>query len=237
MTDNNSPFEETLANAVLDLPREFFIENTRFQLWQPTLGVSILAERKISSLNIDRQTLKETPAIEALRLASLEKEKLSQLIALHTVRDKAVLNDSRRMKGIASRLAALDDGELAQLFLLILSMPDVSTLLRETGLTQEHQKQSEIARIKNKDGRSISFGGKTIFGTLIDTACAKYGWTKDYVVWGIDLTSLRMMLADSVNSVYLSDEELKQVKLDSGSLQKFGMTKEDIEKLKTMDWS
>ena len=40
------------------------------------------------------------------------------------------------------------------------------------------------------------FGGKTIWGTLIDAACERYGWTFDYVVWGISYNNLTLMLKD-----------------------------------------
>lgn len=88
---------------------------------------------------------------------------------------------------------------------------------------------------KNSSSNNQSFGGKTIFGSLIDIACKTYGWTKKYVVWGIDLISLRMMLADTVNSVYLSDDEAKALGLTAHPKEVYGMTPEDIAKLKAMD--
>lgn len=83
----------------------------------------------------------------------------------------------------------------------------------------------------------MSFCGKTIYGTLIDAACAKYGWTKEYVVWGIDLLSLRMMLADAINTVYLSDEDMKALSISNTKHEVYGMTQDDINRLKAMDWS
>ena len=36
---------------------------------------------------------------------------------------------------------------------------------------------------------SIAFGGKSIWGTLIDAACERYGWSYQYVLWGISYSN------------------------------------------------
>lgn len=234
MLNIKPPFEETLADAVLDLPREFFINEDRFELWTPTLGVSILAERRISLLGIDHSVLSSNPSLESLRICSIEKAKVSELIALHTFRNFKDLSNFKILKERSVIFSQLEEKELAQLFLLILSFPNAQTLIQESGLSKDQEKQAQIAKYKNKDGHSISFGGKTLYGIVIDAACNRYGWTKEYVVWGIDLVSLRMMLADSINSVYLNDEEIKALHINSTSNQVFGMSKDDIEKLKEL---
>ena len=52
------------------------------------------------------------------------------------------------------------------------------------------------------------------------------------MVWGIDLISLRMMLADSINSIYLSDEDMKQCGVVASDKDRIGMSKDDFAKLK-----
>lgn len=231
---NKPSLDEALSDSVLDLPREFFIGEDRYVIWNPTLGVSILAERRLANININQAALSKNPGLEALRLVSMEKEKICELISLHTFRDFADLSNSNRLSERSNIFHQLNKKELAELFLLVLSFPNASTLIQESGLANEQERQAEIAKYKNKDGHSVTFGGKTIYGMLIDAACNRYGWNKEYVVWGIDLVSLRMMLADSINSVYLNDDEMKALNINSTSNQKFGMTKEDIEKLKEL---
>ena len=70
-----------------------------------------------------------------------------------------------------------------------------------------------VVQAKKKDKGSIVFGGKSQFGALLDFAFERYGWTKEYVVWGIDYPTLRMALSDRVTSVYVSDEEWKRIPL------------------------
>ena len=58
---------------------------------------------------------------------------------------------------------------------------------------------------------SLSFCGKSTYGTLIDWACQRYGWSMEYVVWGISYANLQMLMADSITSVYLSEVERKKL--------------------------
>lgn len=88
---------------------------------------------------------------------------------------------------------------------------------------------------KSRHGHNKTFGGKTIYGLLIDAACKNYGWTKEYAVWGIDVISLRLMLADSINSVYLSDEDLKHLHIPSGDVLDAGNAENTAEIL-AMNW-
>jgi hypothetical protein len=64
-----------------------------------------------------------------------------------------------------------------------------------------------------KDNGSLTFGGRSIYGQLIDRACERYGWTVEYVVWGISYANLTLMLADQQTSIYLTEDELKKAKI------------------------
>ena len=236
---NKDNLNETLADAVMNRPREFFIDHQRYCLWPLSLGMSLMIERHLAALGIDDNLLAKNPAMEAMRLASGKRAEVCYILAILSLRKYSELSNTqtitRRSNVFESKLS---DDELAQLLLIALSEPKAETLISLSGIANEQKEQARIAQHKNRDGHTLTFGGKTIYGTLIDAACSKYGWAKEYVVWGIDLVSLRMMLADSVNSVYLSDEEMKALGISATHQQKFGMTPEDIAKLKAMDcWS
>lgn len=230
---------ETLADAVIDRPREFFIGNRRFCLWSPSLGMSMMISRHLKALEIDCKVLSINHSMESLRLVSSKRDTVCYILSIMSFRRYSDFCDSSKLKERAEFFSShLDDSELARLFLLAVSEPTAEMLIRLSGIDKEQLEQSRIARHKNKDGHTITFGGKTIYGSMIDIACRTYGWTKEYVVWGIDLLSLKLMLADNINSVYLSDEDLSALGLrNSGSSEVYGMTPEDIAKLKAMDWS
>lgn len=230
---NKLHLEETLADAVLNRPQEFFIGDKRYELHSPTLGMSILIDRLMKGLDIHQTALIENPGLESLRLCSISKDTVCSILSIYALHDYDKLCDSKGRRGIEEELKKLSTEELASLFLFVLTAPNAETLISLSGLVKEQERQAKIAKYKNKDGHTQTFGGKTLYGILIDTACAKYGWTKEYVVWGIDLISLRMMLADAISSVYLSDEEIKAigVKNPSGKIINIA-TQEDVDRIK-----
>ena len=109
----------------------------------------------------------------------------------------------------------LSEEELATILVLILTSDNMDTFLRHFGIDKENTERKRIAKVK-KDNSSISFGGNSTYGTMIDFACQRYGWTFDYVVWGISYINLRMLMADAITTVYLSSDEMKQLGI-SGS--------------------
>ena len=100
------------------------------------------------------------------------------------------------------------------------------------------RKVAEAKKKAQKSQNDFSFGCKSIYGTLIDTACERYGWSYDYVMWGISLINLQLMLADRMQNIYLTDDEKKKV---SAGLLDGGETinaddKANMEKILSMNW-
>lgn len=229
----------TLADAVLNRPREFSIGERKFRIFLPSLGVSILAQRTLSNIGVNAENMLNNPALESLRVIKSKRKETCTYIALHTFRRYSEFCKYELIEERTDFLDKhLDDDELVQLLTVVMTLPRVESLIVDLELDKEQKKQAEIASYKNKDGHNLTFGGKSIYGTLIDAACSKYGWTKEYVVWGIDLLSLRMMLVDAINSVYLNDEELKDLRLSKNHTDRIDMNNpEDMARIKAMDWT
>lgn len=224
---------EALADAVMDRPREFFIGKKRFCLYSPSLGVSLMLSRHLATLSLDEQMLNVNPSLECLRLVSQHKPTVCYILAILSYRRYRDLCESQKLKRLAEYYGSkLSDEEIAQLFLLVMNEHKAESFIELSGLREEQEEQVKIAKLKNKDGHTLTFGGKTIYGALIDNACKAYGWSKEYVVWGIDLVSLKMILADSITSLYLSDKEAEELHTGRGKDEIFGMNAEDFEKLK-----
>lgn len=62
-------------------------------------------------------------------------------------------------------------------------------------------------------GSSRAIGGRSLWGGLLDVACAKYGWTLHYVLWGISYLNLQMMLIDAITIDY-NDENSNVIDAD-----------------------
>ena len=41
--------------------------------------------------------------------------------------------------------------------------------------------------------------------------CERYGWTFDYVLWGVSWANVRLMLTDAINIDYKSDDKSADV--------------------------
>lgn len=229
---------EALADAVMDRPREFFIGKQRFEQWSPSLGMSLMLERHLSALGIDSELLVKNPSMEAMRLVSSKRIECCRILAILSTRERRHFDRSKWVERRARFFSrSLSDEDIAQLLLLSMSEPKAETLISLSGVAKEQEEQARIVKHKNKDGHTLSFGGKTIFGSLIIPACETLKCLPSDVVWGMSLTQLQMSLADKINTVYLSDEDMKSLGISSTQKQKFGMTPEDIAKLKAMDWS
>lgn len=228
---------EALADAVMDRPREFFINDKRFSLWSPTLGMSLMLSRHFEELGIDESILKKNPSMEALRLASTEKDKVCTILSIYSFRTFHDLSNSKKISRRANFFKQqLDAMELSQLLLLILSEPKVETLISLSGIEDEKTTQSKIAKIKQDKTNTLLFGGRTIYGSLISPAMSSLHISFHDVVWGISLVNLRLLLADTMSSVFLSDEEAKSLGSSNEKKEKYGMSQADFESLRQMNW-
>ena len=227
---------EALADAVMDRPREFFIDNRRFCLWSPTLGMSIMLSRNIAELGINQNIMNANPTVEALRIVNNDPEKVCRILAIHTLKSFRLLSNTRKIEERTNYfLSKLTLKELSGLLISVLNEPTAETLISLSGLDKQREKQAQIAQVKKDKSHSLTFGGLTYYGSLIAPAMSTLHLSFHEVVWGISLVNLRMLLADTVNSVFLSDEEAKSLGMASHSTETYGMTPEDIAKLMAMD--
>ena len=93
-----------------------------------------------------------------------------------------------------------------------LSGDNTEEFIKHFGIDKERLERNRIAAVK-KDNSSVTFGGNSTYGTLIDFACQRYGWTMDYILWGISYANLKMLMADAITTVYLSEDERKKLNI------------------------
>jgi hypothetical protein len=103
----------------------------------------------------------------------------------------------------------LQPDEIMSLLIIAITNNRVGEFLKQSGIEKDGEKIRKVASYKKND--TPMFGGKTLFGQLIDPACERYGWSYEYVVWGISYAALTALMADKVTSIILTDEEKKNV--------------------------
>lgn len=235
--DKEKQLELDIADTIIDRPKGFSVGRRHFYLYPVTLGKVYLQKRIIENLEINKELIQTNPYAEALRLIETKREDCCLLIAYHTLQTKDDVLSNRKVtirKNIFMR--EMDNEDIATLMLACLMYDKTLLFIQYFGIDKEQERMSEV--IKAKDNKnSFSFGGKSIYGTIIDAACERYKWTYDYVVWGISYTNLQMLLKDYVKSVYLTDDEMKSAHLNNTSAMIDGNDKDAVmNTIKNMNW-
>ena len=213
--DDKKDIERYLEDAMMGRPYAFTVNGRHFYLHPVTYGKMLLLQRMVEQLGINQKNILMSAPLEALRIAREKKEECLAIIYYNTCRTKEEVFDVELMEERVSFFRKhLTDDDIASMVIMILTFDKTQQFFKHLGIDKEQHRLETVMRLKNKkDKNNISFGCKSQFGALLDAACERYKWTKDYVMWEIDYSSLRLMLADKANSVYVTDEEWRKLPL------------------------
>ena len=200
--------EMNIADTIIERPDGFNIGSQQFYLYPPTLGITYHLARLFKSLEADARLISANPYLEAIRLCTEKKEIVCRILSNYTFNRKEDVFDGIKVEVRAKEFSELAAEELATIFTIVLSGDNTEEFIKYFGIDKERLERSRIAAVK-KDNSSVTFGGNSTYGTLIDFACQRYGWTMDYVMWGISYANLKMLMADAITTIYLSEEERK----------------------------
>lgn len=236
MSEDKKLIDMNIADTIIERPHGFKVNQCQFYLYPVTLGKTYLISRLVECLGINLEIIKANPYMEALRLCQEKKEIVCRILSYHTINKKEELFDYDFVQERCNFFyKEIDNDSMAQLLVMVLSEGDISAYIKHLGIDKEKEWQAKAMRAK-KDNNSLTFGGKSIYGTLIDTACQRYGWIFEYVVWGISYANLQLLLADSVTSIYLSDEERKRVNIPQDRDIINADDPANMAKIKAMKW-
>lgn len=211
--EDRERIEMNIADTIMERPVGFNVGNRRFFIYPPTLGKTYILVRLFNALDADSKIIASNPYMETLRLCQTKKDIVCRILSYYTFNRKDDIYDNSKIEYWSKWFERkLDNEELSTLFVLILSGDNTDEYIKYFGIDKEREERKRIAKVKN-DNSSISFGGNSTYGTLIDFACQRYGWTMDYVVWGISYANLKMLMADAITTIYLSADERKQLNI------------------------
>ena len=237
-----------IDDALIEKPHPFTIEvegkgERHFFLYPVTLGKLHVLKRHMDNLEINLENIKTAPHLEALRIVTAHKDVVCKVFAYHTLKRKRDIFDTQLVQEIADVIKDNStDEELATLLIFVLTKDNVQQYKDHLGITKENERLRRVVQAKqsaHKTKNDYEFGGKTIYGTLIDQACERYGWEYDYVMWGISLVNLQLLLADKIQNIYLTDDEKKKVRSSLLNDSKDVINADDktnMEKILKMDW-
>lgn len=202
-----------IANVLTDTPIYFTIGNKRYCAYPPTLGKMYLISQLLETLGINKENIATNPVLEIMRVVKAKRMECCKLLAYHITNKREKLLDIEWIERVSNSLnRAADDEDLTTLLVVILKESSLENIVSMTGIDKETERMSNVSAAKDTKNQYV-FGGNTIWGSMIDVACERYGWSYDYVVWGISYNNLTLMLKDKITSIYLSDEEAKKCRI------------------------
>lgn len=223
--------QDIITDTIIERPILFSVDGRTFTMHPVTLGKSLIISSLVSKLGIDRDLLALEPVAETMRLASLQKELSARIIAVACAKGKQVFDT--RTENWVKFFMGISTEDRASLLNAALSYDRTQSLMAHYGIDTEMDNLHK-AMDARKEGSDLTFCGKSMWGQIIDPMCERYGWTMDYILWGISYTNLQMLLADHVKTVFLTDEERKKVHLPRRGNHVFmadSMTEEEMKKV------
>lgn len=202
-----SPAE--LTRIVCERPLPLRIGGRSYYIHPPSLGKSLLVSALLARLGVDAAAASRGPA-GLLAAVEADEEAALRLCAMILSRSRAELLDEAHLEALRADLRANTDaaGRVEILHAYLTHRP-AAHWMRALGIDRERRRLDKIMRAKDRSS-SVAVGAVTVFGSLIDAACQRYGWTYEYTVWGVSLVSLQLMLADAQQVVFLTDKERRR---------------------------
>ena len=231
--------ETQIADAIMERPTMFSIGGKVYYIYPLTLGKMHLMQRCIEGIGLDIHRLQASSEKEFLRVARESRAACCELLSYFTARnDYYSVFDMEAFTERKDVFMKQEDADIASLLMLALTADKTDAFMRHLGIDLEQKSIRKIMKVKEKSEKnSFTFGGVSLFGSLIDAAMERYALTKRQVVWEIDYTSVRLMLADRVNSIYVSDEERKKIHIPRDRTRVNGNDKKVMmEVIKSQSW-
>ena len=198
------------TDILLERRHEFAVHGKRFMLVPPSLGVTLMIKGALDALKVDMSLFEQNPVLALMPIVAKRPLDCCRFIAYGTcaTREEAMSGKDIDRKAAHFR-KWLSPEEIISLVLIVLGSNKVAQFLQDSGIEKEAERLRKVSAYKKND--VPTFGGKTLFGQLVDPAIERYGWTYEYAVWGISYAALTALMADKVTSLVLTDEERKKV--------------------------
>lgn len=229
--------EEYFADIVMEAPHAFSAGRKQYCLYPLSLGKLMLIQRQMRSMDINDDAIAKLPIVEVVRLVGRYRDVCNLIIAYATAKDKSECFNAQRISDTVRELSSLVDEDIATLMVYVLTHDKTEEVKTHYEIDKENNAMNSVLKVKSQGG-SLVFGGKTMLGAIIDQACERYGWTVEYVVWGISYATLRLLMADRVSTVYITDDERKKV--PAVVLQRddevIKASKDTMAQIKSMSW-
>lgn len=201
-----------ISDALIERPIGFTYRRRHFLIYPPTLGKIQLISRLLSSIGFDKLDKDGDVYPLILSAVATKREVCKRLLAYSTLPADKCLDEGLVRKQLR-KLRWMREADLASMIMIAMTMDRSEEIMEHFGLDMEAKQLAKVMKVKSKNKNSLDFAGKSVWGTMIDSACERYGWTYQYVLWGISYCALKMLLSDQVKTVLLTDDERKNASI------------------------
>ena len=202
--------EWDISDVLIERPVGFTYNRRHYCLYPLTLGTIQLVTRFLSKLGLENMKDDGRLFTQLLLSASCNREDCIRVLSYLTLPGAGSLDEEKvgkRMKEFRKMPAS----DVASIIITALTSDKTKLIGDYYGIYKESKRLEKVMKIKKDDGKgSVSFGAKSVWGTLIDFACQRYGWTYQYVLWGISYANLQLLMLDQEKTLFLSEEERRK---------------------------
>ncbi len=233
MTNNiNNPNIYALADVITGRPHNFAVGKKHLQLFPITLAKIYILQPYYDAIGFG-QFAATSPQLYALKAVKEHRSECCTILAYHatpnTYKDLFCHQKMVERRNIIDKASPED---LATLLLVALTADKTEELVKYLGLDKEQERMANVMKVKKENGKNnVTFGGITIFGSFIGQL-KELGYTDNEIIYERPYGFLRLMLADKVVSVYLSDDELQNLTQDDGGTMIDGNSPDAYDALK-----
>lgn len=223
-----------ISDALIERPISFSVKKKHYAIYPASLGKIQLYARLLDAMGLSEGNA-YTQSVSA---AKTHRDECLRLVAYSTLPGDDCLDENKVCKRI-DELKVAESSELASMLVIILTSDKTAEIKKEFGMDSEEKRLAKVIKAKkeSKENNSLSFGGKSIWGTMVDVACERYGWSYQYVLWGISFCALQLLMADHIKTILLSKEERKAVHISTDNVVVKADEKGALESfIRTQNW-
>lgn len=212
---------QNMVDILTEAPIQFTIKGKdmeeTFNIYPKTLGMRLLIDNLKEQLGIIPENIRLNPLLECMRVCKSSEDLVLRMLAYSTLQRKAQIQDAEtvnRIMAFFKENMGLDDMGTLLLHILKDESITIAQFKADFGIDKELDRKKAIMEAKTDSKNNVSYGGVTVYGTLLSFFAEKYGWTIDYIMWGISYVNLMLLYSDHADSIYLTDEELGKLPFD-----------------------
>ena len=210
--------KEDISDTLIERPISFSVKGKQLNIYRPTLGKIQLLSRLYEAIGLNGLKGTEDIYYFCYIKAQSHRDECLRILAYSTLPGDSCLLEAN-VKERLNNLKSLGVEDVSTLLFTILTLDNTEDIKRHFGMDYEAKRLAKVSKVKQSSAKgSFSFGGKSVWGNFIDAACERYGWSYQYVLWGISYANLQLLLADQVRTVFLTDEERKRAGVSSDNI-------------------